>query len=120
MPEARVTMRKECCPRITHKEISVMSDRVEGGRRRGTYDDLEDEVARHEGELEAGRARDSLELGEQAEDDGEEHHEDSQTDGRENTGDDADHDIGEFAKPVEPSETNAELGDVRDDTDKRD
>ena len=84
-----------------------------------TYDDLEDEVARHQAKLDARALRHALEARKETEEDREQHHEHRKQRGGQDTGDDADHDVGERAQPREPLVRRAQRVDVRHDTDER-
>ena len=72
--------------------MSVMHTTSKKGQRKvkrkealGTHDDLEAEIACHQAQFQARTSWDALELGEEAEDDGEQHHEDSEQNRREDT-----------------------------------
>lgn len=52
-------------------------------------DDLENEVSGHQAQLQTGLLGDTLETRKHAQDNGEEHHEDGEEHGREDTGDDS-------------------------------
>ena len=63
-PEASVTMRKPCCARSQSTDKVSVGITMEDMGGQTTHDDKEDEVARHERELDAGPLRDALESGE--------------------------------------------------------
>ena len=86
----------------------------------GTHDNLEAEVARHQAQFQARTSWDTLELGEEAEDDGEQHHEDSEQNRREDTLQDTNDRRRQMAEPGEPVVGFTEVRDIRDDTDERD
>ena len=85
-----------------------------------THDDLEDEVPRHQAKLEAGRAGNTLKLGKETKNDGQEHHENGKQDRWQDTLEDTKADGGDLAEPCEPAVRLAESGDVGDDTNKCD
>ena len=77
-----------------------------------THDDLEDEIPRHQAKLEAGRAGNTLKLGKETKDNGQEHHENGKQDRWQDTLEDTKQDRRDLAEPCEPATCFEESSDV--------